>query len=1850
MFSLRPAKGAVVSEISEATAAAPVPPEQRVNFHIGNPVEDARLVELYARICLGLEPRNAVGEEDLAEVLRRELGWSETERPAIEFLLAAIRRSGPYLPRGGFHKNKPVEIVRSFLEWLAGQGEPLSYDLGEATGRREVILASGGIWEALRVFFHGLSRSLERLPAKVLLYRMELPEHLREFAGLEFLSLPPAEGAAFQAVEEALRHGAPAPSFLLLGAIPSEEWRRGLRRLCRDFPLFVVELNNAPNHASLAREARMMNRTLRLLTPAIFAPELAALSIVFVAGYHEFVRLIERVHFELKGTPSAAEVELTAWLLKQPRPGGRAAGDGAATLYLEKDARLGPLQRATMETLNRVSARLDELAGGRAAALEVRLRRLAERAGHTWERLAHPSVAWTGVEDPLEPLGFREILRALPELAGELAAAFRAAFLRHHPEYEPEATFVVSGSARTALGLLGFHCGVREAVIPDLSWTYEHCFPQVSCVPLTPDFQLDVERILAWVDERLRTQPAWRECGAFVLNNPHNATGRAFPDSAVRPLLRGLLERGVLVIDDLSYENVAPSQELHGPATARQIADELARLGYLSREQANRVVTVHSLSKTDCLAGARLCVVEIRDPQLRARFDRVNATVAQNVGALLLGYLFYRREAQCTNTYWRLRNLILNERMGALEQAARNLPAERNPFGISVLRPEGSMYPRLVVEQLPAGISLDWIAARLARQGVGLIPLSTFARTEEGMEIGRKSFRLTLGGADDAERLLAKTRRVLIDLNRIIAEEQAHYTRRGISLRAPWPSARLDQAARRQAWCELERELEQVFSACVAAEMKRLGLAARRGEPTLRPAEFFRDRLACFRRRFGDRLELAEERLALAEAREGRVLQEWLERELQPDGLARRQACFRTRIADRTVHPTQMFSIAAELAWEQAIATVLEGADWRHVVEPLARELAREYLGLNVAIPSRAEGDELLLDLSARIAAEDLLRLRAGVEERTFLSYWGDWDGSNRPSGQGHHLVATVLMANVEQMGRLLELLLRAEPDLRVDAELVEQVRRLPGTGRRFRALFDEINQLTHQLERRYRGLLPWQLQPGALRKVGMRLHLARDPVVVLWEHNDRLERRMLELRRRRRRMLEHYFRLNASLRSCLRANLHAVRRLRGSWQAELAAASYRDLLSRAVITPRIHQNMITSADPFAVDTTAHNLTEINEIAGRHGNPGMVLALQVSMATEPESLIALDRKLRARREESLRAAEAEIPPIWLVPLFEGLETVRHVRAYLDKLWEYAVQSRRLNQRPEQRLAEMVCEVFIAGSDLSQEVGQTAALLAFREAKFQIARWLAERNLTGEVRVKLGAGEPMQRQGCYYAPVSGQPAFLAGPESELLLGQSVGASAKRSARYATTPLLGVFAASDLITFQSNLSERLRHLPAAELVQVLHHVRHAQAFYLSELRRAAEPLTETRLQFTQRGLQELERLTRGPRDELLEEFARLSTENFRHILYGREEDVVGIYVISYFLARTLPPLRDRPTVRPASGPASSRGQRIVERIAATIPFSRYGSSLRAIGHNQAQTFLLGINQLTTGLFRSLDWFARTRVGESEAELLLADRILPHLPVYEILQSLRLYQDLELRWLWQLERAFPAGNSAFVVLREDVDAIRPAVAWLQKELVRRHGLPAAEFFEGDRFIPRLLPALRPDLAVLLQPDLFNTDIELLLDQIGFTPAASWRREVERLLSVPARIRTLRARAWELLLEPISERVSRFVELAVALHSVARRHAPPEATAAPPPTLRQAMGHLRSTQEDSLQQFLLAAFEYLSAPLGALELPTNVVRAMKKDVERLVRIEEQALPARRQNLLRFYVLEMARLAGENG
>ena len=54
-FRLVPLKAARVSEVSETTASSDVPPADRVNFHIGNPVQDKRLSSAYLRMVLGID-------------------------------------------------------------------------------------------------------------------------------------------------------------------------------------------------------------------------------------------------------------------------------------------------------------------------------------------------------------------------------------------------------------------------------------------------------------------------------------------------------------------------------------------------------------------------------------------------------------------------------------------------------------------------------------------------------------------------------------------------------------------------------------------------------------------------------------------------------------------------------------------------------------------------------------------------------------------------------------------------------------------------------------------------------------------------------------------------------------------------------------------------------------------------------------------------------------------------------------------------------------------------------------------------------------------------------------------------------------------------------------------------------------------------------------------------------------------------------------------------------------------------------------------------------------------------------------------------------------------------------------------------------------------------------------------------------------------------------------------------------------------------------------------------------------------------------------------------------------------
>ncbi|RPH35465.1 pyridoxal phosphate-dependent aminotransferase, partial [bacterium] len=898
-----------------------------------------------------------------------------------------------------------------------------------------------------------------------------LPDYLARIPQIQIYPLPGVEREAVAQLSRALAEEPGLPNFLVMGVVPGEEVRRSLRHVSLENPLFFVEINNAPNHLSLAREAKLADRVLRFLTPAIFSPRLGKLSTVFVAGNADYLAAMEAVHFQLKGTPSASEAELLSYVLEQ-KLAGEADGQADPSIVLDP-----PYEGLTpgvngdniLPALSRIiENRLSAIVSGKQEMIEKHVEGYTRKAEALLGRMqAHPAMPRM---DQFATLSANVLLQELivnaqsEEWQSQLLQSHLQAFIRHHPEYRLRNSLVVSGSSRTALGLLGFHCGIKEVVVTDLSWTYEHCFPSVCAVPLTPEFALDADAIIGTVREKLARDPRWNLSGAVAINNPHNATGQVFDEQELARLLRWLLEHDVFVVDDLSYQNVAPSTLLPGIKTLRQIADSMVREGLLGDEQADRVITVHSVSKTDCLAGARLAVVEIRHEEMSRRFRAINDAILPNIAAVYLTYLFYRNDIQSARAYWRLRNRILLERVETLMEAVKNLPEERNPFGIVITPPKGSMYPLMIIEKLPSGLSLEWLSSGLARQGIGMIPLGTFARTEQGFETGRKAFRLTLGGVDPVPALLKKTRRVLIDLNRMISEESANYNRR--VFKVPAVLARRGGAVQvpgSERWRPVEEEIVRRCEALVKEGASAIPVELRQRQYlSAFTKDFVPERLALFRRRFEDRATIIGELTRRAVADQGKELAEILGREFHKDDFARRERVFQRRPYDRTVHPTQMYSIQTEALFERIIGLILRNQDVPLALPgSAAGELLREFFALNVAINSTEESEELILDLDSLLAAEQVAGL-SGRKEPMFLSFWGDWDGSNRPSGQGHRLIASVLVENVTRLSRLVRLVAARDGSSGVDPKLLGEIEELSDTNRRFTRLLNEITSLTH--------------------------------------------------------------------------------------------------------------------------------------------------------------------------------------------------------------------------------------------------------------------------------------------------------------------------------------------------------------------------------------------------------------------------------------------------------------------------------------------------------------------------------------------------------------------------------------------------------------------------------------------------------------------------------------------------------------------------------------------------------------------------------------------------------------------
>ncbi len=1787
-FKLKPLIAAQVSEISEVTAAADISDSEKINFHIGNPLSDARLISAYTDLCLKNDSTPA--PEDMRALIH------ETVKKAV-----------PYSPRGGYRSNARPALVEKIRRWLEDeQAEGIYYALGDNNGKRECILSSGGMTETLRVLLQTISDYTVAGPVQLLNLGFVAAGELPTFKGL---SIPQNLDSVY-----GLGDFEGKAAVVLLGTEAGARERRWLRRHDHNAPLLFVELNNAANDHSLARESGLFQNVIRVIDAAVLRKDLSEGSLQFVLGNSDFLQRMESVHFELKGTPSSTEIVYLETRLSAAAPKEKDRGQNDV-VSAEPFARASGILKKARELSHRYEQKSGQIA-----------RRLVEKNyGADAPLLSigsasrHLGLNHAAFEEFAE-MDSADLFNALEdrETAGKLGHAFTEHFCRHHPWYNRKDCYAVSGSARTAFSLLGRHGAIQDVLVFDMGWSYENAFARVHAVPLLEDDDRNAQNMIdacAELDEH----------SAVILNNPHNASGRVFSTEAIEKILLYCLDRKITVIDDLCYPNVAPVLEWPAIPCAKEIARHAVDTGRLSADRLQYLITVHSLSKCDCFAGARLSVVETAHPRLTENFSRQLNRLAPNTMALFLAYLFYRNTPHDVRSYWQLRNRLLYEKGQALRKAMEEIAEERNHYKLRFELPQATIYPHLNIGLFPNGLSTDRLALKLAKSGIGLVPLANFTRHTDTFSEARKKFRLTLGGSDPAVQLEAKARRLLVELNRAINSEARQYQ---FYEPQPAPKSTANGAALKELvaeWDNIRGGLKQ--SATKLWKKRARSLKRVSGRDAFE--RFLEERLALIGEQIEETAELYDRQKFLFQNATEAELQRFFEQEFFKQEAAARERQFNTRLFDRTVHPTQMYAVEVALHTRNWLLHRLQGrplsAAWP---ENLARALADEYFGYNVPLNSEQEAGELICDLWT-LSLNDMYRHGLDSSAPSLLSFWGDWDGSTRPSGQGHRLVAAVLIENLQQLAHMLRVLDRQINTFDLDQSVQKELSRLPADLDKFWKVLNKITRLTHQLEKRYSGLLPGHLFGAA----GQRRHLTwkRDPVKKLFAHNDRLERKMQQLRRERSRRLTYFFDLNKRLRKELFALAPQVIKNRHDEKVAGIVSGYRNLLSRFALTPRIHQKIIRAADPFAVETTMQNLLEINALSARFGNPMIIPALQVSMSNDPQALVHLDRLMLAQPQARENNARLK-----LIPLFEEESVLLRLEEYLDHVWNYAAESAALNQEVPARFSELVSEIFVAGSDLSQNIGSISSRSMFNNTVRRFIEWQIAKNISPLLRVKLGCGEAAQRQAGYYNPYSGRPVT------------ALENSAGFPLAFGRYPLLGLARLDQLMTVQSNGAEHIfRFLPLSERDRLFHHMRNMQSNFYTEAMRIREMATETRLSLGRRAEKELQRLCRVADDPLVEEFNDLHKEYYRRIVYGSENDLFGIHVITYFISRMVPALRDRPAIRPSREDSNSSGQ-IMERLAQTIPMARHDSMLRAIGHNRAQSVVLGSNQFTTGLFAALHQLIRSKRGQLQENQII-ERILHHLPVYDILKSIRYYQQKDLRHAHFFDEEFRRGNSAWAILENDAILIDKYIPHLQNQLLIDLGISADK--ASGRLADRLMDKLHPDLAVLLQENIFNTDIAVYREKYGTNRTAL----LQEILQRPEKIKNWRDEIWQLIGSKVKKQVSSFIDLARAIHGLSQRTALAGGLLGAEenklPRLADDIQQLiQKDAEDPMRRFLYSAATLLArASAENVQLPVDAVRALR-DVRRIAQIDQQLLSPKEQNELRYYLLQIARLTNDNG
>ncbi|MEA1987024.1 MAG: aminotransferase class I/II-fold pyridoxal phosphate-dependent enzyme, partial [Candidatus Marinimicrobia bacterium] len=670
-FKLGNIEVAKIADIANRVSLCNISEEKKVNFHIGNPLDNSVLNGKHIDLILN-------GNS------------TEINIETKDFIRNSILTSVKYAPRGGYSSTN-IQTFQKLIQKniYEKDDKKYKYNLGEKNDR-ELIFASGGQYENLRTLLFGLNKYLKHERAHIIYYGKIFNNNILNYDNLNFTIINKNENKIISHLRKIILKKN-EPNFIILEKTMSKNILKSLKDLSDEFPIFFIEINDSLGSNSLVSFPELRQNLIRFLLPNIFNSKYKNIAISIVVGNSSYINLLENIHFQLKGTPANTEMKLLEFLMTNNKKGETSFDKNS-----EKNI------------INDFFKNIDN---------------------SNW----------------LEQLKYK----------------FLKSFINHNPELDINNCIIVSGASRTALSLLGNLEQFKTIFTSDLSWTLEHVFEEVIFIPTNDDFTIDIDEIKNYIEKQLKIKKQI----AVAFNNPHNATGKIIPESKIKTLISWLLQNSIFIIDDLAYKNLAPKNSLQITKTIKQIAIELSDEKIINKKKIEKLITVQSLSKTDCFAGARLSVVEIIDKKINKKFTEMVKKIQDNHTALLFAYLFYRNSKSDINSFFLERNKLFFENMKAIQKAIEDISIENNPFEISIEKPQGAMYPILTIKNLPEYISTEKLSKKLSKNGIGIVPFSIYARTNSTKA---KSFRITIGGSATLDQLYNKTKILISNLTKNI--------------------------------------------------------------------------------------------------------------------------------------------------------------------------------------------------------------------------------------------------------------------------------------------------------------------------------------------------------------------------------------------------------------------------------------------------------------------------------------------------------------------------------------------------------------------------------------------------------------------------------------------------------------------------------------------------------------------------------------------------------------------------------------------------------------------------------------------------------------------------------------------------------------------------------------------------------------------------------------------------------------------------------------------------------------------------------------------------------------------------